>query len=402
MILVLVSPRNAGMPFADWLPEERSRMVAVTQDGVELGDGFLEVLTVPDYTDDDAALAAGRDAARRHRPRAVLAFAEADVRRAAALRAESGLPGLGPEAAALYRDKVLMKERAGAAGLRVPDFAPVDGVQDVLDFMARRPGRVVVKPREASGSTGVCFLDDPAQAAELAETIAVGTHQVEEFVPGALHHVDAFRVDGEPVAAVVSRYTDTGCLAHWTDTPIGSRTLSAGDPLTARLRQETWRLAEALDAPPTICLHAEFFVTGTGEIVLCEVAARLAGGPIPDMLRHALGTDPRELWARVECGLPVDLDTVRKYAEAAPRVAFCGIPPSHGRVRALPRQPDRTKDFTIRTHIGDEWTGTRYEQRKSGDLVVSWVVTEEDGPDLEDRMAQTIEQVARELLWDRV
>ena len=68
MILVLISPRNAGLPFAQWLSEESGRLVAVTAAGVEVGDGFAEVVTVADYTDDDAVLDAARAAARRHRP----------------------------------------------------------------------------------------------------------------------------------------------------------------------------------------------------------------------------------------------------------------------------------------------------------------------------------------------
>ena len=88
-------------------------------------DGFAEVVTMADYTDDDVVHDAARDAARRHRPRAVLALAEIDVKRAALLRREFGLPGLDTFAATAYRDKVLMKKYARAAGIRVPEFAPV-------------------------------------------------------------------------------------------------------------------------------------------------------------------------------------------------------------------------------------------------------------------------------------
>src|SRR5215211_4398318 len=104
MILVLISPRNAGLPFAQWLSEESGRLVAVTAAGVEVGDGFAEVFTVADYTDDDAVL---------------------DVDRAAMLRGELGLPGLTTVGATVYRDKIPMKVFARAAGIRVPDFAPV-------------------------------------------------------------------------------------------------------------------------------------------------------------------------------------------------------------------------------------------------------------------------------------
>src|SRR5262245_58682091 len=143
MILVLISPRNAGLPFAQWLSEESGQLVAVTAAGVDIGDGFAEIVTVGDYTDDDAVLTAARAAAKRHRPQAILALAEIDVTRAAVLRGELNLPGLGTVAATVYRDKVPMKAFARAAGIRVPDFAPVADVGEIADFMAAHPGRVV-------------------------------------------------------------------------------------------------------------------------------------------------------------------------------------------------------------------------------------------------------------------
>ncbi|MCQ4041303.1 acetyl-CoA carboxylase biotin carboxylase subunit family protein [Streptantibioticus rubrisoli] len=400
MILILISPRNAGLPFGSWLAESAGRLLAVTADGVDIGAGFAETATVPDYTDDDAVLAAARRLAARHRPTAVLALAEVDVERAAVLRGELGLPGLDTAAALAYRDKVLMKRYARGAGLKVPDFAPVREVADIVSFMAGHAGRVVVKPRSGSGSTGVHVLDHPSQAAGLADTIAADGYEVEEFVDGALHHVDAFRVDGAAVVAVPSRYTSDGCLAHWTDTPFGSTTLALTDPLGARLVAETWRLIDALPSPPTVCAHAEFFVTASGEIVLCEVAARIGGGPIPTMLRHVIGTDPRRMWSRVECGLPVDFAPVRERAATAPHAAFCGIPPRRGRVLRVPEAPADVHDFTLNTHIGDDWSGERYQHRKSADFMASWVVTDPDPVALRARLRATVAEVAAGFDWE--
>ena len=143
-------------------------------------------------------LDAARAAAKRHRPRAILALAEIDVERAALLRGELGLPGLDTVAATVYRDKILMKVFARAAGIRVPEFAAVTTAGEIADFMAAHPGRVVVKPRGGSGSTGVYVLDTPEQAADLADVVSTEPYEVEEFVDGVLHHVDAFRVFGVP------------------------------------------------------------------------------------------------------------------------------------------------------------------------------------------------------------
>ncbi|WNV84942.1 hypothetical protein [Umezawaea sp. Da 62-37] len=400
MILVLISPRNAGLPYARWLPEEAGRLVAVTATGTTVGDGFAEVVTVPYYTDDEAVLAAAREVARRHRPRVVLALAEVDIERAAALRGEFGLPGLDTAAAAAYRDKVLMKDYARAAGLRVPAFVPVGDVRDITAFMSTHPGRVVAKPRGGSGSTGVHVLDDPAQAAGLATYVSTVPYEVEEFVEGDMHHVDVFRVDGRLVAAVASRYTGAGCLSHWTDAPYGSRNLDLDDPVHERLVAETSRLIDALPSPDTLCAHAEFFVTDAGEIVLCEVAARIGGGPIPAMLSHVLGIDPRELWTRVECGLPTDLDAVRERCHTAPRAAFYGIPPRHGRVLRLPDEPPGTHDFVLNTHVGDDWSGDRYRLRKSGDFLATWIVTDPDAAALDARLDATADVVSAGFGWE--
>jgi hypothetical protein len=164
--------------------------------------------------------------------------------------------------------------------------------------------------------------------------------------------------------------------------------------------QETWRLVDALPSPPTVCVHAEFFVTADGEIVLCEVAARIGGGPIPKMLRQVLGIDPRELWSRVECGLPTDLDTVRERVRIAPHAAFYGVPPRQGRVLRLPEKPPGVTDFTLHTHVGDEWGDDRYARRKSADFLASWVITDTDGVALGEKLHSSAALVSTGFGWE--
>jgi biotin carboxylase len=400
VILLLVSPRQAGLPFERWLPELRGELVAVAAPGVERTDGFAEVVTVPDWTDTGSVLAAARDLAARYRPRAVLGPAEFDVERAAVLRGELGLPGLDTVAAEAYRDKVRMKEYARTAGLQVPAFSSVRCVADITAFMAAHPGRVVVKPRTGSGSAGIHFLDHPGEAVALASVVEAQPYEVEEFVEGAVHHVDAFRVSGERVAAVPSRYTARGCLSFLTDTPFGSVTLDPADPLAARLVDEVWRLIEALPSPPSVAVHAEFFVTADGRPVLCEAAARIGGGAIPAMLERVLGVDPRELWARVECGLPVDLEAVRRRVPVAPAAGFCGVLPRAGRVVRLPEPPPGVHDFRLHTHVGDDWRYDRYTRRKSAEFLASWVITASDSAAVESLLCLTGEAVAADFGWE--
>ncbi|MGZ5379265.1 MAG: ATP-grasp domain-containing protein, partial [Mycobacterium sp.] len=172
------------------------------------------------------------------------------------------------------------------------------------------------------------------------------------------------------------------------------------DPVSERLVAETWRLVDALPSPRTVCVHAEFFVTDSGEIVLCEVAARVGGGPIPRMLREVLGIDPRELWARLECGLPTDLDAVSARVRTAPLAAFYGIPPRQGRVLELPEKPFGALDFIVNTHVGDEWNRERYTNRKSADFLASWVLTDTDGVSLSAKLNTTAAAVSAGFGWD--
>ena len=265
----------------------------------------------------------------------VIGLGEVDILAAARIRDLLDLPGQRSPSAHAYRDKLAMRRAAAAAGVAVPAFAPVGSPADVVDFLRQHGGPVMVRPRFGGGSVGICQVNDAAQAAAVSIEDHPGGYLVEAYVPGPMFHVDALRAGGVIELAVPSAYLGDGCLAHWSDAAGGSWTLSPGHPLHDRLVQATARVLDALPGPDDLTVHAEFFLNGD-DIVLCEVAARGGGIPIPAMLVRRLGADIRGLWARVQLGLPVDWAAVRQHLASAPLVANVGVPPHNGRLRAYP------------------------------------------------------------------
>ncbi|WP_414448182.1 acetyl-CoA carboxylase biotin carboxylase subunit family protein [Burkholderia sp. 22PA0099] len=400
MILLLLSPRTAHLDYSAWLHDCADELIAVAPHDAEVAAGFHEIARVEHYADDAEVLAAARSLMQRHTIRRIVALAEVDIERAALLRAELNLPGQSPDSARAYRDKVVMKRHLLGSPVRVPQFAPVETVADIVEFMARCPGTVVLKPRSASGSTGVVLVEQPSDLEGLALPLDTVAYEAEAFIAGDFFHVDLLKIDGERIFAIPSAYTGEGCLAHWTDSGSGSYTLARDDWRHAALVAASWAVVDALPATSDLIAHAEFFITPERDIVFCEIASRVAGTPIPTMLQRCLGLDPRELWCRIACGLPVDLAGIRAALDASPLVANFGLPPRNGVVRGLPADTlPGIESLQILVTLGDDWSGQRYEARKSGDFVATWLVTGQDEPALLARLSDSCALMESAVTW---
>ncbi|MBE2267882.1 MAG: ATP-grasp domain-containing protein, partial [Anaerolinea sp.] len=213
---------------------------------------------------------------------------------------------MGITAVRNFRDKLVMREKADKAGLRVPDFTQILNYDRLREFMERVPAPWVLKPRTEAGSMGIT---KPQNSEEVWRRLdQLGDRQsyflLERFVPGDVYHVDALTVNKRVVFASVQKYgapplqvyTGGGIF----NTRILDRRSTEAKELTAlneKLIVDTLGLVNGVT-------HAEFIrAHEDGEFYFLEVAARVGGAFISDMLEQATGVNPWREWARLEVAM---------------------------------------------------------------------------------------------------
>src|SRR3954469_21523684 len=111
-----------------------------------------DYLQVPRLLDDDDVVARVHAWLRGREVDRVLANWEVMVMTAARLRERLGVPGMSADVVNGFRDKQLMKERAPAAGLRVPRALRVRTTSEARAAAERLGYPLVLKPIAGAGS----------------------------------------------------------------------------------------------------------------------------------------------------------------------------------------------------------------------------------------------------------
>lgn len=213
----------------------------------------------------------------------VAALDETLITLAGAIRERLGLAGMDEAQTERFRDKRLMKEVVGAAGVRVPEHARCENRAAVEAVLARHD-RIVVKPFDGLGSRGVEFIDDLAGLdAWYAATRDPRAFQAEEYVEGTLYHVNAVVLDGRAVLTASAPYLPgMANIDFATGAPFVSVLLEPC-ALRDRLTTHSDAVIAALGMANGVT-HLECFVTASDEIIFCEIGARPGGGGIVYMI----------------------------------------------------------------------------------------------------------------------
>lgn len=240
----------------------------------------------------------------------VVALEEFDVITAALIREHLCLPGMSSSNAAVFRDKWPMSLKARAGGITVPDFAPLINRHETADFMNRVPPPWILKPRSDASAIGIRKVEKPEQVWSAIEELDArdrlgersSYYLLAQFIPGEVFHVDSTVRNGRVVLACANRYGRPPMqVAHGGGAYI-SHTLAQGSDDQNKLFAINRRLIKALGLEKGVA-HAEFIKNAAdGKFYFLEIASRVGGAYIAEVLEAASGINLWREWARLEIG----------------------------------------------------------------------------------------------------
>ena len=238
----------------------------------------------------------------------IVALEEFDVVVAALAREHLCLPGMSSSIAKTFRDKYSMAVKARDAGLTVPEFVPAINHDEIADYLNRVPPPWVLKPRSDVSAIGIRKLDsaDDAWRAidELNQREALreraSYHVLARFIPGEVFHVDSLVSNGRVAFAGVNKYGRPPLqVAHG-----GGAYISQTVPHDSRDKKKLLELNRRLIKGMRMeigATHAEFIKSDAdGEFYFLEIASRVGGAYIADVLEAASGINLWREWAKLE------------------------------------------------------------------------------------------------------
>lgn len=260
------------------------------------------VMPNPDLTKQPDITYAISYLARTRKIDCLIPLDEFDIEVGSALREHLRIPGMGDTTARYFRDKLAMRVQAKDSGLLVPEFSRVVNHDELREFMERVPPPWVLKPRTSASAIGIKKIHQPDDLWKALDELGdqQSFHVLEQFVPGEIYHVDSIISENEVVFANVQKYGSPP-MAVMHDggifTSYGVPRDSADEQALQAANREIIKAFKMVRG----VTHAEFIKgRADGKFYFLEIAARVGGAFINEVVKAARGINLWREWARVE------------------------------------------------------------------------------------------------------
>ena len=285
-------------------------------------DVLEELVTMPSGLTREQILNTVSWMARGRRFDRIIALDEFDLETAAQIREHMRIPGMGVTTSAYYRDKLAMRTGARDSGFLVPEFSPVLNYDDLRDYMNRVNPPWLLKPRSEASAQGIRKIEDPEQLWRALEELGdrQSYYLLEQFVPGDIFHVDSIVSERRVAFSVVHQYGRPPMQVVHDGGVFTTRTVDRSNRDWSELSDMNAGLAPALGMVRGVT-HAEYIRSHSdGRYYFLEIAARVGGAFIADLVEVATGVNLWREWARLE----VDFLRSESYLVPHERLDYAG------------------------------------------------------------------------------
>jgi biotin carboxylase len=313
------------------------RVAAVDGNPGALGLADADVAEVVDFVEIPKAI----EFAERIRPDGVLTITSDRAVVAVAAVAEAlGLPGIGVDVAVGLTNKIEMRRRLDRAGVPQPRFGSAGSPEEAVAAAVGVRYPLVIKPADSGGQRGVFRVEsDEELVARFPESLELSRGReviVEEFVEGTEMNAMAVVRGNEVIPLTLSdrhRPPGAGFAVGWIHAypaSLNGNGAERADAMVTRTLLELG-LRNGIGFPQLIA-HPD------GRILMIEVAARIPGGQMADLVRHAVGVDLVEVALRLSTGEPIPDELCRPRFSQPVAIRFFTAQPGPlpvGRVRSV-------------------------------------------------------------------
>jgi biotin carboxylase len=308
LTILCISSYEKGQAFIRTCKEMGCRVLLLTVEKLRNADWPFacidEVFTMPEELPLEGLIYAVSYAARSRQIDRIVALDEFDMENVSALREHLRIPGMGLTTVRYFRDKLAMRARAKETGILVPEFVPVLSYDNLREFMARVAGPWLLKPRSQASGIGMKKIHKPEELWPWLDQL--GNRQsfylLEQFVPGSVYHVDSVTSEREVVFAEAHAYGTPPLETSHQGGVFTTRTLPREGEEARALCEINRDLIWGLGLVRGVT-HAEFLkAQADGEFYFIEIAARVGGAYIAEVIEAATGVNLWREWARLEIG----------------------------------------------------------------------------------------------------
>ncbi|HEX6725582.1 MAG TPA: ATP-grasp domain-containing protein [Gaiella sp.] len=281
--------------------ERGLRVVAVDRNADAPGLVLADVPEVVDFADVDAV----EDVARRYEVAGALTVsADRAVPVVAAVTERLGLPTIGTDVAHRMTHKLAMRRTLAEEGLPQPPFAAVRNLAEGRTALETVGLPAVLKPVDSGGQRGLFRI-------ETAGDLESHLHSALAESPGREAILEGFVEGTEMNGIVVVRNGDARIVTLSDRLRPDGAGFGVGwiHVYPASIHSDQLELAERVAERSVAALglrdgiaFPQLIASPDGSVSVVEVAARIPGGQMADLVRHAVGVDLVEVALRFALG----------------------------------------------------------------------------------------------------